>query len=189
MDKVVPRESLERVLASVVGEPLVILISGSPDPDAIGGAMAHQRICDSLGVPATIAHVQPISLRENRALVKLLNLDMVQVNSTADLAKYKHLSLVDTSSPGTAIELPPDLKVLTVVDHHRAAKLDAPFSDVRPQIGATSSIYARGASHGERRRDGGLGPRARQPASGSRFCLCRRGQRARWRSRFDRHRR
>ncbi len=143
MLKLSPREALEKVLAPTSGEPLVILIAGHPDPDAIGGALAHQRICDSLGIPATIAHVQPIAHRENRALVKLLHIEMTHVTSRADLARFKNLSLVDTHMSEPNIELPPELKLLTVVDHHRTnGAIDAPFVDLRPQVGASSTIYA-----------------------------------------------
>ncbi len=142
MGNVSPREALERVLSSVAGEPLVILLSGHPDPDAIGSALAHQRICEHLGVPATIAYALGVSHRQNRALVKLLNIEMTQIASTAELARFKYLSLVDTSEPERSIELPPHLELLTVVDHHRAAKVDAPFADVRTAMGASSSMYA-----------------------------------------------
>jgi len=143
-EKVPPREGLERVLTGIAGEPLVILLTGHPDPDSIGGALAHQRICESLGVPATIAHVLPVSHRENRALVKLLNVEMQQISNSHELSHYKYLSLVDTCTTEASLEIPADLKLLTVVDHHRAlsGKLDAAFVDVRPSIGATCSIYA-----------------------------------------------
>ncbi len=138
-----PIEALQRTLSPLSGEPLVILLTGHPDPDAIGSALAHQRICESLGVPATIAHVLPISHRENRALVKLLNVEMLEVGSTAELARFKYLSLVDTCVPEPSIDLPDGLKLVTVVDHHRGpGKVDAPFVDVRPSIGASCSIYA-----------------------------------------------
>ena len=143
MDQPNRHESLERVLSTVAGEPLVILITGHPDPDAIGAALAHQHICDSLGVPTTIAHVLPVSHKENRALVKLLHVKMTQITSGADLAEFKYLSLVDTSSPEPSIELPADLKLLTVVDHHRSpANPEAPFVDVRLTYGASCTIYA-----------------------------------------------
>ncbi|MBI2392776.1 MAG: bifunctional oligoribonuclease/PAP phosphatase NrnA [Deltaproteobacteria bacterium] len=140
-----PREALGRVLGSIAGQPLVILLTGHPDPDAIGGALAHQRICESLGIPATIAHVLPVSHRENRALVKLLNIEMHHIANPAELSAYKYFSLVDTSSVETSIDLPADLKLLTVVDHHTRVggpKVDAAFVDLRPQLGATCSIYA-----------------------------------------------
>jgi nanoRNase/pAp phosphatase (c-di-AMP/oligoRNAs hydrolase) len=143
MEQTPPHEALAKVLGEVAGEPLVILITGHPDPDAIGSALAHQRICDRLGVPATIAHVMPISHVENRALVKLLNVKLTQVSSAEELAQFKHLSLVDTSVPEPSIDLPADLKLLTVVDHHRAARRpSAPFVDVRLSYGASCTMYA-----------------------------------------------
>jgi nanoRNase/pAp phosphatase (c-di-AMP/oligoRNAs hydrolase) len=143
MEQKTPRETLEQVLTAVAGEPVVILMSGHPDPDAIGSAMAHRRICDALGVPATIAHVLPLSHRENRALVKLLHLEMMQVTSREDLTRFKHLTLVDTFTPESTIEIPADLQLLSVVDHHRPLRpITAPFVDIRPDLGAASTIYA-----------------------------------------------
>src|SRR3954469_14766740 len=114
-------QELERVLAGATDKPHVILLGGHPDPDSIGSALAHKRLCDRLGVSATIAHVLPISRSENRALVKLLNVPMVKVAEPAELAGYRYLSLVDASSCETSIKLPPGLEVLTIVDHHRPA--------------------------------------------------------------------
>ena len=137
------RQELERVLSRATDKPHVILLSGHPDPDSIGAAMAHRRICERLGVSATIAHVLPVSRSENRALVKLLNLNMKQVSDPRELQEFDFLSLVDTSTSESTIELPEKLKLLTVVDHHRKpAKLTAEFSDVRPDVGATCTIYS-----------------------------------------------
>jgi nanoRNase/pAp phosphatase (c-di-AMP/oligoRNAs hydrolase) len=148
MGTIAPRQGLEDALKSIAGSPTVVLITGHPDPDALGSALAHQRICQELGVPCTIANVLPVSHRQNRAMVKLLNIDMVQIQSHEDLTPYKYLCLVDTSTPEPTIDLPADLKLFSVVDHHRPAEVDAPFVDIRPHMGASSSIYAEYMSHG-----------------------------------------
>lgn len=138
-----PHQQLEAVLQTARGEPLAILLTGHPDPDAIGSALAHQRICDSLGVPATICHVLPVSHRENRALCKLLGINMLQVTDEGGLAPFRYLSLVDSSSPEPSIVLPQHLEVLTIVDHHRGPmRMEPKFADVRGSIGASCSIYA-----------------------------------------------
>jgi nanoRNase/pAp phosphatase (c-di-AMP/oligoRNAs hydrolase) len=142
MSETSPRAAIEAVLRQVAGEPLVILLSGHPDPDAIGSALAHQRLCAAAGVPATIAHVLGVAHRQNRALVKLLGIEMQQLKSGAELRRFKYLSLVDTSTPEPSIELPAELKPLTIVDHHRGAAMEAPFVDVRTSLGASSTIYA-----------------------------------------------
>src|SRR6188768_48918 len=142
-------QELERVLGSAVDKPHVILLGGHPDPDGIGSALAHKRLCERMGVSATIAHVLPLSRSENRALVKLLNVPMVRVSEMADLEQYGYLALVDASASESSIKLPESLKVLTIVDHHRPPSIPkAPFVDIRHDVGATCTIYAEYAEHG-----------------------------------------
>lgn len=134
---------LEAILSAATDKPHVILLNGHPDPDAIGSAMAHKRICERLGVSATIAHVLPLSRSENRAIVKLLNVSMARVSSASDLQDYGYLSLVDASAAEATVELPEHLQLLTIVDHHRPpAAPKAPFVDIRHDVGATATIYA-----------------------------------------------
>ena len=133
----------ERVIAAATDKPHVVLLGGHPDPDSIGAALAHRRICERLGVSCTIAHVLPLSRSENRALVKLLNVSMVRVNEPSDLEPYGYLSLVDASASEPTMKLPEHLKLLTVVDHHRPAAMPkAPFIDIRHDVAATCTMYA-----------------------------------------------
>src|SRR3954469_7184303 len=142
-------QELERVLASATDKPHVILLGGHPDPDGIGSALAHKRLCERMGVSATIAHVLPLSRSENRALVKLLNVPMVRVSEMSDLEAYGYLALVDASASESSIKLPEALKLLTVVDHHRPTTIPkAPFVDIRHDVGATCTIYAEYAEAG-----------------------------------------
>jgi nanoRNase/pAp phosphatase (c-di-AMP/oligoRNAs hydrolase) len=151
-------QRLEQVLSQATDRPHVILLGGHPDPDAIGSALAHRRICERLGISATIAHVLPLSRGENRALVKLLNVPMVQVEKGEDLEDFGYLSLVDASHHESSIQLPPDLELLTVVDHHRPKNLPkAPFVDIRHDVGATATIYAEYADQGLAPLGGGEG--------------------------------
>jgi nanoRNase/pAp phosphatase (c-di-AMP/oligoRNAs hydrolase) len=141
--------ALEEVLRGATDKPLVILLGGHPDPDGIGSALAHKRICERMGISATIAHVLPISRSENRALVKLLNVPMTRVKKTQDLEEFGYLSLVDASASEASIQLPDSLELITVVDHHRPATLPkAPFVDVRHDVGATCTIYTEYAEQG-----------------------------------------
>ena len=140
---------LERVLAGATDKPHVILLGGHPDPDSIGSALAHKRLCERLGVSATIAHVLPISRAENRAMVKLLNVPMVKMTETEELEAFGYLSLVDASQSESAIKLPDTLQLLTVVDHHRPAAIPkAPFVDIRHDVGATATIYSEYSERG-----------------------------------------
>ncbi len=140
---------LQRVIASATDKPHVILLWGHPDPDAIGAAMAHKRLCERLGVSATIAHVLPVSRAENRALIKLLNVPLLRVSETADLEPFGYLALVDASASETSIRVPDSLKLLTVVDHHRPlTPPKADFVDIRHDVCSTCTIYADYAERG-----------------------------------------
>lgn len=142
-------QELERVLSGATDKPHVILLGGHPDPDSIGSALAHKRLCERLGVSATIAHVLPISRAENRAMVKLLNVPMVKVTETEELEAFGYLALVDASQSEQAIRLPDTLQLLTVVDHHRPPAIPkAPFVDIRHDVGATATIYAEYSERG-----------------------------------------
>lgn len=142
-------QKLEQVLSETTDKAHIILLGGHPDPDAIGSALAHRRICDRLGISATIAHVLPLSRGENRALVKLLNVPMTRVEKAEDLRDFGYLSLVDASSHESTITLPPDLELISVVDHHRPKTIPkAPFVDIRHDVGATATIYAEYAEQG-----------------------------------------
>jgi nanoRNase/pAp phosphatase (c-di-AMP/oligoRNAs hydrolase) len=142
-------QRLEQILSQATDKPHVILLGGHPDPDAIGSALAHRRICDRLGISCTIAHVLPLSRSENRALVKLLGVPMLRIEKGEDLSEFGYLSLVDASHHEASIVLPDTLELLTVVDHHRPKVLPkAPFVDVRHDVGATATIYAEYAEQG-----------------------------------------
>ena len=142
-------QELERVLSGATDKPHVILLGGHPDPDSIGSALAHKRLCERLGVSATIAHVLPISRAENRAMVKLLNVPMVKMTDSDELETFGYLSLVDASQSEQTIKVPDSLQLLTVVDHHRPAAIPkAPFVDIRHDVGATATIYAEYSERG-----------------------------------------
>ncbi|MBN1608052.1 MAG: bifunctional oligoribonuclease/PAP phosphatase NrnA [Polyangiaceae bacterium] len=140
MDK---HEELAEVLSTAKDKPLVVLLGGHPDPDAIGSAMAHQRICAHLGISATIAHVLPVARSENRALVKLLSVPLQKVSEPKDLEEFGYVSLVDASTSEATLALPEHLELLSIVDHHRPSGAPkARFVDVRPDVGSTCTMYA-----------------------------------------------
>jgi nanoRNase/pAp phosphatase (c-di-AMP/oligoRNAs hydrolase) len=133
-------EQLMAALRAHGGGRHVVVIRGYPDPDSLASAWAHTRIAAAAGVDCDIAHLPVVSRAENRAMVNLLDLPLVRVGGAADLDRYVALSLVDAN----AIELPraAGLPCVSIVDHHAiGGRIEADFVDIRPDIGATSSIY------------------------------------------------
>jgi len=130
-------------LSAARGKHLLIALRGHPDPDGIASALAQAHIATRLGVgKVTIGYCHELSHRENRALVKLLNVELKKMKSVVEVEKVDYLALVD------AHDLDPDLagvdgiETLTIVDHHRAhAPPKAKFVDMRNDVGATATIF------------------------------------------------
>jgi nanoRNase/pAp phosphatase (c-di-AMP/oligoRNAs hydrolase) len=118
----------------------VVVIRGYPDPDSLATGWAHAQLAATVGIECDIAHLPVVSRAENRAMVNLLELPLVRVSGPEDLDRYVAVSLVDAN----AMELPrrSGLPCVSIVDHHSVSgKLDAEFVDIRPSVGATSTIY------------------------------------------------
>lgn len=130
-------------MSAAKGKKLLIPLRGHPDPDGIASAIAQAHLASRLGVESTtIGYCHELSHRENRALVKLLGLELRKIKSVKEVGPVDFLSLVD------AFDVDPDLAdadgidVLTIVDHHRAPS--APkgrFVDLRQDVGATATIF------------------------------------------------
>ncbi len=121
-----------------------ILTHTNPDPDAIASAVAlRYLLTEQLGLESQIIYTGLIGRAENKALVRYL-VHPLRPLTAADLAAGASLGLVDTQpGAGNTVPLPPSARVVAVIDHHTgiANPTDpASFSDIRPELGATSTI-------------------------------------------------
>ena len=134
-------QRLRRVLTAVDGT-LGVITHANPDPDAIGAALALVDVARAMGVDAVPCYSGEISHQENRALVNLLDLDLRQIEP-GDEAAFGGIALVDHSRPGVNDSLDPETHVDAVIDHHPPREpVSAPFVDIRPEVGATSTLLA-----------------------------------------------
>lgn len=136
-------QAFGEALSDARGKHLLIALRGHPDPDGIACALAQAHIAARLGVAkTTIGYSQELSHRENRALVKLLNIEMRKIKSVKDAGDVDVLALVDSHDPDPELVGVEDYPVLTIVDHHRASSPPrAKFVDLRLDVGATATIF------------------------------------------------
>ena len=132
-----------RLLDAAVGAgEVLILPHNDPDPDAIASAVALKHLLEArLAARVHIAYHGIIGRAENRALVRYLGSPLRRVTST-DLESGAVIALVDTQPGAGNNPLPPELIPRIVVDHHPLLEptASAAFADVRPDLGATSTI-------------------------------------------------
>ena len=71
------RQAFAETLSAAKNKRLLVPLRGHPDPDGIASALAFGHLATRLGVAqTTIAYLHDLSHRENRALVKLLGLEL-----------------------------------------------------------------------------------------------------------------
>jgi len=138
-------EHRAKQLAEVIdatGDQLAILIHRGPDPDSIASAAALQAIAENRDIDADIIYEGEIGHHENRAFVNLLGIDLLARDET-NLDEYDTIALVDYSKSGDP-EATPLESVDILIDHHEPeTEIDASFSDVRPNVSATSTILTK----------------------------------------------
>ncbi len=118
---------------------LGIFTHDNPDPDAISSALALKEIARNYGVDADILYYGDIMHQENRAMVNLLEIEMLKANEV-DLSQYDKFAIVDCSKPGVNNSIPPTIKIDIVIDHHPAEEVEAEFVDIRTDVGACATI-------------------------------------------------
>lgn len=131
--------ALRETLTDMDGR-LVIVTHDNPDPDALGAALALRAIAEFFDVESEIAYFGDITHQENRAFVNLLDVDVRQLSTPADIGG-DHIALVDHSRPGINNQLPRGMPIDVVIDHHPSPVVpEATFVDVRESVGATSTL-------------------------------------------------
>ncbi len=136
-------QKLTEALKKSSGKKLLICIRGYPDPDNMATSYCLQWIAKHYDVTSTILYVENLSHHENRALVKILDLDMVQYSSDFDLSQFDYFSINDSQTAELPFKVPPTCKLLTFVDHHKSlGTIHGEFVDIRENAGSTSAIYS-----------------------------------------------
>jgi len=120
----------------------LILTHDYADPDGIAAAVGLARLFEvTRHHTVTLASGGFISRAENRAMVQLLEIPLINTESL-DFGAFDHIVLVDTQ-PGTGNNSSPaHLRPSVVIDHHPALATAAgvPWCDIREDVGATATI-------------------------------------------------
>jgi nanoRNase/pAp phosphatase (c-di-AMP/oligoRNAs hydrolase) len=138
VERAVARARLARI-RRVLGPAtrLLILMQDDPDPDAIASALALRTVLGRRPAGATIATFGRITRPENRAMTRILEIDVEHVEPAA-VRDFDAVAMVDVQ-PGFFEERIGD--VALVIDHHPEERaVHARVKDIRPSYGATSTI-------------------------------------------------
>lgn len=123
-------------------ESFLILTHNDPDPDAIASAAALQWLLkEKTAAEGHVVYKGIVGRAENKALVRYLGYPL-RLLTEAEVSQSLPVALVDTQPGAGNNALPASSNVLAVFDHHplREETFAVRFIDVRPNVGATSTI-------------------------------------------------
>ncbi len=137
-----PRHS-DRFLAELEHARLVTFVSHvHPDPDSLGSMLGLAHMVEAcLGKPTRLTQDGMITRAENRAMVKLLDIELISIDRVV-WQPTDALVMVD-SQPNTGRHtFDPNIPITAVIDHHQTpGDLEGiPYVDVRAELGATCSL-------------------------------------------------
>ena len=135
----------DRFLSNLSQASRVTLVTHvNPDPDSLGSMMALAHLIgEKLEIPTRLTRDGLISRAENRAMVDLLEIDLVPLEA-ATWIPGEAVVMVDSQPNTGRHHLGSDVPLVAVIDHHDTpGQLEGiPFVDVRRSLGATCSLVA-----------------------------------------------
>jgi len=119
---------------------IMIFIQGSPDPDAIASSFAIKELLKILSIDSEIYSSKKISLSQNKAFVKLLNIPLKTVKTLQpeNFDAYIITDFQNNEVRGISEKIP----CAAHIDHHQKDpnRLPADFSLIKTESGSTSTL-------------------------------------------------
>lgn len=121
---------------------ILIIIQGSPDPDAIASSFAIHEILKLLGIHSEIVAAKKISLAQNRVFVRILNIPLRIVKS---LHPENFDSYIVTDFQSNVVQgISGKIPCAAHIDHHQkdGDRIASEFSLIRTESGSTSTLVS-----------------------------------------------
>ncbi len=120
----------------------LIYAHDNPDPDALAAGLGLAYLIEKeIGATVTMAQGGIVGRAQNRAMVETLKIVLTPVERV-EPDEFDIIALVDSQPETGNNSLPVGHRIDIVIDHHppRAASARAPWCDIRPERGATSTM-------------------------------------------------
>ncbi|MDP2853000.1 MAG: DHH family phosphoesterase [Smithellaceae bacterium] len=136
------QQNLKKLLElTLPNDSLLLLMHGSPDPDAIASAMAlRELLLRKKGLSKCVfAATEPFRRQQNKELAQAMRLN-IRLLIQVDVNDYRLIALVD-AQPSFFGDQRQMIKPTIVFDHHpRKGDWQAELTDIRPHYGALSTV-------------------------------------------------
>ncbi len=141
--------TLVNIIKESDDKEVAIFLQDNPDPDAIASGLTLKRICKFCDVESSIYYGGTISHQKNRALVNLLDIDLINIKTREEVMKAVRsagkIALIEASIPSKNNILPIEVIPNLIFDHHQIdiSSVKGDFVDIQPKIGATATMMTK----------------------------------------------
>ena len=141
--------TLVKVIKESNDKEVAIFLQDNPDPDAIASGLTLKRICKFCDVESSIYYGGTISHQKNRALVNLLDINLINIKTKEEVMKAVKsagkIALIEASIPSKNNILPLEVNPNLIFDHHQIdiSSVKGDFVDIQPEIGATATMMTK----------------------------------------------
>jgi len=141
--------TLVNVIKESNDKEVAIFLQDNPDPDAIASGLTLKRICKFCDVESSIYYGGTISHQKNRALVNLLDINLINIKTKEEVMKAVKsagkIALIEASIPSKNNILPLEVTPNLIFDHHQMdiSSVKGDFVDIQPEIGATATMMTK----------------------------------------------
>ncbi len=133
----------DRLLKPLKGKRKVLIVAHeNPDPDSIAAAFGLKYLFrKAAGVTSVIAYSGIIGRAENRAMVKILDIDLIPL-AKVNPRNYSVIAVVDCQPHTGNLKLPKGVFPNIIIDHHpvRKTSMKAEYHDLPRDVGSTSTV-------------------------------------------------
>lgn len=119
---------------------IMIIIQGSPDPDAIASSFAIKELLKNLSIDSEIFALKKVSLSQNRAFIKFLD---IRLKIVKDLRPENFEAYIITDFQSNAVKgISEKIPCAAHIDHHQKdpERLPADFSLIKTESGSASTL-------------------------------------------------
>ena len=141
--------TLVNIIKESNNKELAIFLQNNPDPDAIASGLTLKHICKSCDVESSIYYGGDITHQKNRALINLLNIDLINTKTSEEVMAVVRcagkIALIEASIPSKNNVLPIEVTPNLIFDHHQIdiSSVKGDFIDIQPELGATATIMTK----------------------------------------------
>lgn len=142
-DRIHRMTRLEELITHINRKHVYIQTHNFPDPDAIASACGLQYLLKKKGIDSTICYKGKIDRYSTGKMIELLHIELEEIENLEEtLSDEDEVILVDAQKGNSNIINITGDEIICVDHHPIYERYEYRFSDIRPKVGACSTIIA-----------------------------------------------